>query len=140
MDNLFSSWNDIKKIKNDFINDTIVLNDEDKNKLYNFLNPVFQNKHYYLNLLYRRGNDMIYKTFHDKCDNVNQKMKNLEDILILIANPLRVNKFIKKGLSFFQLIKIKNLIIVIILIIQYIYIKIMALIFTGIWLLILKNK
>ena len=69
VDNLFSSWSDIKKIRTDFINDTIILNNEDKNKLFNFLNPVFKNKHCYLNLLYRRGNDMSYKTFHDKCDN-----------------------------------------------------------------------
>ena len=69
IDNLNSSWSEIKKIKTDFINDTIILNNEDKNKLYNFLNPVFKDKHFYLNLLYRRGNDMSYKTFHEKCDN-----------------------------------------------------------------------
>ena len=69
VDDLFSSFSDIKKIKTDFINDTIILNNEDKNKLFNFLNPVFKDKHFYLNLLYRRGNDMSYKTFHEKCDN-----------------------------------------------------------------------
>ena len=46
VDNLYSPWSDIKKIKTDFINDTIILNNEDKNKLFNFLNPVFKNKHF----------------------------------------------------------------------------------------------
>ena len=52
----------------DYINDTIILNNEDKNILFNFLNPVFKDKLFYLNLIYRRGNDMRCETFHKKCD------------------------------------------------------------------------
>ena len=68
IDNIYSPWSDITKIKMDYINDSIILNNEDKNILFNFLNPVFRDKLFYLNLIYRRGNDMSCETFHKKCD------------------------------------------------------------------------
>ena len=66
-DNIFSSWI-IEKIKTDFVNESIILNQEDKTKLLNWLNPVLGGKQLYLKLIYRRGNDMSFKTFHLKCD------------------------------------------------------------------------
>ena len=66
---LVSEWSEIFKVKTDFISESKILNKEDKQKLYNWLNPLANGKNVYLKLIYRRGNDMSYKTFHSKCDN-----------------------------------------------------------------------
>ena len=65
---LYGSWSKIKKVKTDYIDDSIILNTEDKIKLLAFLNPLFNGKKFNLKLIYRRGNDMSYETFHKKCD------------------------------------------------------------------------
>ena len=70
--NINSSWSNIKIFKTDNINESLILNDEDKHKLFTWLNPLFNGKSFYLKLLYKRGNDMSYETFHKKCDNKGQ--------------------------------------------------------------------
>ena len=68
--NLTSEWSNLKKVKTDFINEvSAILNQEDKNKLLNWLNPILNGKNLFLKLIYRRGNDMSFETFHSKCDN-----------------------------------------------------------------------
>ena len=64
-----SSWTNTEKVTTDYIVESIILSVEDKNKLFAWLNPLFSNQKFYLKLIYRRGNDMSYKTFHEKCDN-----------------------------------------------------------------------
>jgi hypothetical protein len=66
---IFGEWSDIYQIKTDFISESKILNKEDKNKLLNLLSPVANGKNIYLKLIYRRGGDMSYETFHSKCDN-----------------------------------------------------------------------
>jgi len=66
---LVSNWSELFKVKTDFISESKILNKEDKQKLYNWLNPIANGKNIYLKLIYRRGNDMSYQTFHSKCDN-----------------------------------------------------------------------
>ena len=66
---IIGEWNKIEKVKTDFINESVILNQDDKNKLLNWLNPLYKGKNLYLKLLYRRGNDMSFETFHLKCDN-----------------------------------------------------------------------
>ena len=67
-----TNWSNIEKVKTDYINESIILNDKDKDILYKWLNPLFNNQRFYLKLLYRRGNDMSFETFHKKCDNKGQ--------------------------------------------------------------------
>ena len=62
------NWTEIKKVKTDFIDDSIILTTEDKNKLFEWLNPLYNENKFYLKLIYRRGNDMSFNTFHKKCD------------------------------------------------------------------------
>ena len=65
---LISEWSKIEKIKTDFAYESIILNQEDKNKLFNWINPLYYGKNIYLKLIYRRGDDMSFETFHSKCD------------------------------------------------------------------------
>ena len=55
--------------KTDFFSESEILNQNDKNIILNWLNPLYQGKKIYLKLIYRRGNDLSYETFHAKCDN-----------------------------------------------------------------------
>ena len=66
---IYGDWSDIYQVKTDFISESKILNKEDKNKLLNLLSPVANGKSIYLKLIYRRGEDMSYETFHSKCDN-----------------------------------------------------------------------
>ena len=66
---IFGEWSDIYQIKTDFISESKILNKEEKNKLLNLLASVANGKNIYLKLIYRRGGDMSYETFHSKCDN-----------------------------------------------------------------------
>jgi len=66
---IIGEWNKMEKVKTDFINESVILNQDDKNKLLNWLNPLYKGKNLYLKLIYRRGNDMSFETFHLKCDN-----------------------------------------------------------------------
>ena len=66
---LSSSWSEIEKVKTDYINESIILNTEDKIKLLAWLNPLYNENKFNLKLIYRRGNDMSIDTFHKKCDN-----------------------------------------------------------------------
>ena len=67
-DSFYSDYFEIKT-RTDFFSESIILNREDKNILLNWLNPLYQRKKIYLKLIYRRGNDLSYETFHSKCDN-----------------------------------------------------------------------
>ena len=64
-----------------------------------------------MKLIYRRGNNLSYETFHAKCDNklyVNQNNKNLEAISILIGNIIVMDQeYILLSLVFFLLINKK---------------------------------
>lgn len=62
-------WSKIYQVKTDFISETKILDKEEKTKLFNLLIPLANKKKIYLKLLYRRGGDMSYETFHSKCDN-----------------------------------------------------------------------
>ena len=53
---------------NAFISETQILNEDNKNILLNFLNPLSKGKNIYLQLIYRRGDDMSCETFHKKSD------------------------------------------------------------------------
>ena len=67
-DNIHSDY--IKVIhRTDFFSESVILNQSDKNILLNWLNPLYQGKNLYMKLIYRRGNDLSYETFHAKCDN-----------------------------------------------------------------------
>ena len=66
---LIGPWSEINTFKTDFITESKILSQEDKNKLLNWLNPLILGKKFLLELIYRRGNDMSVKTFHLKCDN-----------------------------------------------------------------------
>ena len=70
--NKISPWSNIEKVKTDYIKESIILNDEDKNKLFSWLNPLFNGNSFYLKLIYRRGYDMSFETFHKKCNNKGQ--------------------------------------------------------------------
>ena len=63
-----SNWIKAKK-KTDYISESIILNKKDKNILLNWLSPLYKEKNIYLKLIYRRGSDYSYETFHSKCDN-----------------------------------------------------------------------
>ena len=65
---IIGEWSKIEKVKTDFINESVILNQNDKYKLLNWLNPLYNEKNLYLKLIYRRGNDMSFETFHLKCD------------------------------------------------------------------------
>ena len=65
---LSSSWSEIEKVKTNYINESIILNTEDKIKLLAWLNPLYNENKFNLKLIYRRGNDMSFNTFHKKCD------------------------------------------------------------------------
>ena len=47
---------------------SMILSQEDMNKISNWLYPIYKNN-VELKLIYRRGNDMSYQNFHQKCDN-----------------------------------------------------------------------
>ncbi len=66
--NICSEWSKKEKIKTDFIDESVILNQEDRDKILNWLNPLYIGKNFYLKLIYRRENDMSVQTFHSKCD------------------------------------------------------------------------
>lgn len=66
--NMLKDENKLLKEKINFFSESEILNQNDKTKLYKWLKPLAHGKNINLNLLYRRGNDMSYETFHLKCD------------------------------------------------------------------------
>ena len=66
--NLMSEWSKTEKVKTDYFDESIILNLQNKNQILNWLNPLYNGKNFCLKLIYRRGNDMSYETFHQKCD------------------------------------------------------------------------
>ena len=66
---MIGPWSDKYKIKTGYISESKILNQEDSNKLLNWLNPKANGKNIYLKMIYRRGNDMSVYNFHSKCDN-----------------------------------------------------------------------
>jgi hypothetical protein len=66
--NLKSEWSKKEKVELDFVDESIILNKEDKIKLFSWINPLYIGKNFCLKLIYRRGNDMSFETFHAKCD------------------------------------------------------------------------
>ena len=118
--NLIGLWSDIFKVKTDFISETKILNKDDKIKLLNWLKPLAHGKNIYLKLIYRRGEDMSFDTFHLKCGKMGPtivicQVKNEKFGGYANINWESPNNFINKyedGLLSFQLIK-KNIIIAI---------------------------
>ena len=67
-DNIYSDY--IKVIhRTDFFSESVILNQNDKKILLNWLSRQYQGKNIYMKLIYRRGNNLSYETFHAKCDN-----------------------------------------------------------------------
>lgn len=59
---------EVRKIKTDGFAESVILNDQNKNQILFWLNPIYHGKNPRLTLIYRRGNDMSFETFHKKCD------------------------------------------------------------------------
>ena len=57
--NIYSDY--IKAIhRTDFFSESVILNQNDKKILLNWLSPQYQSKNIYMKLIYRRGNNLSY--------------------------------------------------------------------------------